>query len=461
MPNGESLGKTEHRRLVLISAIVLIFTVLAVFMPAPAGLTEHGKITLSLMFAAVATWCLNVMPILLASAFFVVIQPVLGVAPLSAALSLFANAIVFFVLGMFCFSLALGRCGLSERLALWGTLKSGGNTKMLLLYLMCFGALLSTVIADIPVIAMLAPIALLILQPNGCDPRKNFGKALLIGLPLAALIGGTGTPTGSAMNFMTIQFIKDLGGVNINFPQWTGIGFPTVVLLTPLAWNFVVRIFPPEVEMLSEFEAVKEKSAASGPLRRDEIVFIVLMLINVVAWFTEPWHKTPLPVMAVIGATLLFLPGVNLLDWSYARNRIGWEALFINGATCSLGMVMWKSGAAAWIGQAFLGSIMDLSVPALVALVSAFTVVAHLVVPNNAPWSPCSARWSSPWPRPRASVPRSWPFRWASPPPRRCCCPLIRRCSSPTSTATTRCTIGSRWASRSHLFGLRPQPCAS
>lgn len=383
MSKLESLYGAQRKRILLTVALVLAFAMLAVFMPAPQGLTNQGKIVSLLMIAAVITWCLEIVPVLVACAFFVMVQPVLGVAPLPAALSAFANPVVFFVFGMFCFSLALERCGLSERLALWLTLKSGGDTKRLLLFLMLFGSLASTILADIPVIAMLAPIAMLILESNGCDPRNNFGKSLLVGLPLACLIGGLGTPMGSGMNVMTIQFIKDLAGVSINFPQWTAIGFPAVLLITPCSWYVIVRIFPPEIQAMTTLAAIRERYRAIGPLRKDELLFLTLLLINVAAWFGEPWHKMPLAVMAVLGGTLFFLPGINLLDWSYARNKIGWEALFINGATCSLGMAMWKSGAAAWIGNAVLGNVLSLSIPALVILVGAFTVVIHLLVPNN------------------------------------------------------------------------------
>ena len=65
----------------------------------------------------------------------------------------FATPTVFFVFAMFCISIAFQNSGLNRRVVLWTSLRSRGNPSRLLFFLMMVSALLSTFLADIPVVA--------------------------------------------------------------------------------------------------------------------------------------------------------------------------------------------------------------------------------------------------------------------------------------------------------------------
>lgn len=374
----------DRSKLITVCAIIALYIGGVYLWPTPEGLTPQGKHALVLTVVAVVSWVSQVVPIAVASIFFTVIQGFVGVVPLPVALQNFANPVVFFVFGMFCFAIAFEQSGLSERLALWFSLQAKGSPSRLVFFFMAGSAFLSMFIADIPVAAMLTPIAVLLLKENQCEPGKSkFGKALMIGIAMGCLIGGMGTPMGAGMNMMAIQFMADTANIRISFLDWAAIGIPVVIVLVPVAFFTVIRIFKPETSTLHGMELVERRFRELGPLRRKETVFLVMALINIALWFTEPLHKTPLPVMAVIGGTAFFLPGINLLTWEQSRNKIGWEALLLNGAACSLGISMWKTGAAAWLGSAVLSPMAGAPLWLLVFAVGMFTVWVHLVVPNN------------------------------------------------------------------------------
>lgn len=379
---NECLDTRPKNRMLWFFVIIAIILA-SYFSPNPDGLAFEGKMAIALMACAIITWCTDVIPILISCAFFVLLMPVLGIVKLQEVIGVFANPVFFFVLGMFCFALALQRVGLSERIALLISIKSNGDTHKLLLYLMMFACFASAFIADIPVIAMLAPVALLLIESNGCDPCGNFGKSLLMGLPLACLTGGIGTPMGGGMNVMTVQFLRDIAHTDINFVQWTCIGFPSAFIITFFAWVVLVKVFPSEIRVIPNLEAVKEKYHAMGPLTYKEKLYIVMLLANMVFWFTEPFHKIPIAVMAVLGGSVFFFPGIDLLDWEYARNKISWEVLFINGITFSLGMLICNSGAAAWLGDHLMGSFEGLATISLIVGVSLFAVAMHVIVPSS------------------------------------------------------------------------------
>ena len=68
-----------------------------------------------------------------------------------------------------------------------------------------------------------------------------------MGISIAALIGGIGTPAGSSINIMGLAMLSDLGGGEVPFLKWMAIGMPMVILLIPTAWYTLVRFYPPEI----------------------------------------------------------------------------------------------------------------------------------------------------------------------------------------------------------------------
>ena len=341
-----------------IGLAILLGYFLLVSLPCPDGLSPNGKRAIAMMFAAVLIWVFEILPVAVASVLFAVLPAVAGILPLPKMMQLFATPTIFFVFGMFCIAIAFQNSGLSRRIVLWTSLRSKGSPVRLLLLLMMVCALLSTILADIPVVAMMLPVAVLLLEKNGCvKGTSNFGKAVMLGLPIACLIGGVGTPAGSAMSMLTISLLQSTAGVHIGFFEWTAIGMPMVLVLTPLAWWLVIRAFPPEIGRLAGMELVEREYAGLGGLGRRESVFIAVLAVNFILWSTEKLHGIPLPVAAVIGCAIFSLPTVELLTWEQDKGRIGWDSLMLIGASNALGMAIWETGGAAWIAHACLGGV--------------------------------------------------------------------------------------------------------
>ena len=363
-----------------IAALYFIITAL----PAPDGLTPVGKKAIAMMLAAVLVWVFEVIPIAVSSILFTLLPVVAGIIPLPKVMAHFATPTVFFVFAMFCISIAFQNSGLNRRVVLWTSLRSRGTPSRLLFFLMMVSALLSTFLADIPVVAMMLPVAVLLLEKNGCvKGTSNFGKAVMLGLPIACLIGGVGTPAGSAMNMLTIGLLQDTAKVHISFFEWMAIGMPMVLILTPVAWWAVIKVFPPEMDRLAGMELVEREYAELGPVTGREKLFFVILLINFILWCTDKIHGLPLPVVAVIGGSLFVLPRIQLIDWERDKCRIGWDILMLIGASNALGMIIWEQGGASWIANACLGDISDLPLAGVIAAISIFTIVIHLLIPVN------------------------------------------------------------------------------
>ncbi|HJD97612.1 SLC13 family permease [Mailhella massiliensis] len=366
--------------------LALLVYCAALLLPTPEGLGLAGKKALALMISAIIIWVSDALPLAMSCTLFLFLQGVLGTAPMDDALRNFAIPPVFFCFAMFCIVVAFQNSGLTRRIVLWTSMKSKGRPGRLLFLLMMMSGALSTILADVPVVAMMFPVALFLLEQNGCVPGKgSFGKAVMLGLPLACLIGGVGTPAGSGTNILTMNMLSSTAGVQISFFQWSAIGLPMALLLIPVAWWAVMKIYPPELTELAGMDELCADYECLGPLGRQEKLYIVLLAVNLTLWCTTGLHGLSLPAAAVLGSMLFALPGVSLISWEQDRHKIGWDILFLVGSANSLGVSLWQSGAATWIADTFLSGMSSLPLVAVIALVSLFTILIHLVIPVNTP----------------------------------------------------------------------------
>lgn len=373
--------KTNYLKL----SVGLLCIALYVFLtnlPTPAGLPPTGQKALALMVTAIVAWTFEVVPMGIASALFLMLLPMLGIVPMGAAMSTFAIPTVFFIMASFCFAGGFIDTGLGYRISLSLSTMFGKSSSMVLLAFMVSTSTISTVLADIPTAIVFASIAYPILQKNHCLPgSSNFGRAMMMGIPIAAAIGGFGTPAGSGLNVLALNLLKNTSNVDVNFLQWSIVGLPFAAVLTIIAWYVLVKMVPPEIEYVQGLDDIKTERERLGAMTGKEKVFCVIFLTTLVLWFTSIWTKLDIAVIAMIGATVLFFPGIDILTWDKIKGRIGWDVLLLVGASNALAMAMMSQKGAAWIASVFLNDLVGAGALVMLTAVIAFGIFSHLILP--------------------------------------------------------------------------------
>lgn len=354
-------------------------------LPAPAGLSPVGQRAGVLFAVALLLWVTEAVPIAITALLALVLQPILGVSPLGAAFTNFMSPVFFFVLVMFVVTQAFTNTGLDRRFACWLLAKADGSTHRALLLFMAGTAAISTLVSDVPSCAVFMAVALGVFDRMGLKPGgSSFAKSVMIGIPVAALIGGIGTPAGSSVNILGLSFIERYGQVQVPFVHWMAIGIPMVVILVPFAAKVIGWFYPPERDRI-EGTDFRAELATMGPLGRKERRVIAVMAGMLTLWIASSWvRQIDVVVVAILGAITMFLPGMGLFSsWKEAERGTAWDTLLMIGSVTSLGAVSASSGLAPWLVGATLGGMEAWPVSAVLAAVSAFIVVVHLVVPVN------------------------------------------------------------------------------
>lgn len=305
----------------------------------------------------------------------------------------YANPVIFLFLGGFLIAAALHKWNLDRRLTLF--ILTRGNLankpKLVILGIMSVSAFISMWISNTATAAMLLPLGLGILGLIGLEAGKsNMGKALMLGIAWSASIGGIGTVIGTPPNGICLSVLSASGYAKIGFVDWMKFGVPTVLIMTPLAWLLLIKMFPPEIKSIKGGKELLMKFKSElGPITKEEKIISGVFLLAVLLWISGPFWPYMFPewlsarlawfdeyVIALFAAFLLFIIPSDIkrhtfiLDWSDTRS-VEWGVLLLFGGGIALSDAMFRTGLAGFIASSFMS---------LAGTPSTFVLLIFLVV---------------------------------------------------------------------------------
>ncbi len=375
-------GRGSSKEIIGIAAAIAGFAII-LMLPTPDGLGVMGQRMAALFVLILILWSTEAIPIAVASLLALVFQPILGLNDLNTAFQNFIGLVFFFVLIMFIVALAWVKTGLAHRFALTLISKAGTDSRRVILVFTVGTGLVSMIVSDVPTCAIFMAVAIGIFEKLKLEPGKSqFAKGLMLAIPLGALVGGVGTIAGSSINVLGLQIIQQEGGPEITFLQWMAIGIPMVLILLPTTAFVISRAFKPEIDDIGDIEDIKKELADLGPLTSDEKKVVIIQALMLVFWIAGSFVPAfNVVTVGVFGATAMFLPGIKLFTWREAQAATGWDILMMAGAVATLGAASSSSGLAQWLVDISLGGVADFPIVAILAMISIFTVLIHLMLP--------------------------------------------------------------------------------
>jgi sodium-dependent dicarboxylate transporter 2/3/5 len=249
----------------------------------------------------------------------------------------FSNVIVLFF-GGFVLSAALRHLRLDEWLACQIIRRSGDSIPRLMIGIMGTTAFLSMWLSNTATAAMM--LALVIPIAGRLNEGDGYRLALLLSVPLAANIGGLGTPIGSPPNAIAIQYMQQLG-LAPGFGQWMLVGVPGAVSMLALAWCLLIVLFRG-----SENRLPGGAEPPTIPRSPAVVIVTVTAAVTVLGWITTSFHGFSAGTVALLPAVVFF--GCGILGIRELRT-LSWEVLLLMGGGLCLGTAISESGLAAWL----------------------------------------------------------------------------------------------------------------
>lgn len=358
-------------------AIYVLFTQISL-----PGLDAGGVRALGYTIVIILLLLFEVFPMAVIAILAVIGAPALGLVSEADAFANFAIGPGFFVFGVLMIAVAFTSTGFGKRTSLYVSGLLGAKPKYVLLSYMLGTGLISSVLADIPTAFIFGALAAELLKKNGCMPGcSNFGKSVMIGIPIAATVGGLGTPAGGALNVMTIAMLQNICGISVSFLQWTVICFPFAAIMLLLCWFILCKVFPAEIDIVDGLDDIEAEKKELGPMSTAEKKYLFIFAIMLVLWMTQSIHGLSLWLVAVLGAAFLFMPGIDILDWREMGDQIGCEVPYLIWGTNVIAYILTANGAAAWLANNTLGALETESMVLILAITAFIGVFGHYIIP--------------------------------------------------------------------------------
>ena len=252
-----------------------------------------------------------------------------------ALMAAFADPVVMLFMGGFVLAIMAEKYGLDVTMARVLLAPFGTKPKKVLLgfliVISVFSMFMSNTATAAMMLAFLAPV--LAVLPK--DDKGRIGLSLAI--PIAANLGGIGTPIGTPPNATAVRFLAD-GGYEISFVTWMEHMIPYVIVMIVLAWVLLQFFFPFKSDkVILEIPENKRKKDW-----KTTVVWITF-LGTILLWMTEQVHHINSNVVALVPLGVLTACGIFTKD---DIKEINWSVLWLVAGGFALGTVLQGTGLA-------------------------------------------------------------------------------------------------------------------
>lgn len=371
--------KLNKKVLGLLIALVLILA--CALVPPPEGLSQEGLLSMGIFLAAVVMWICESLPMSMTGMGGFMLMVVLGVYTVSDAFRTFAGTAFFFVFATYAINAALAETTIPDRICAFFIRITRSNTRIFVLGIMLTAALLSAIMSNMATCALIATLSIKVLKMNGTEKGSNLSKCLMIGIPFACSAGGFATPAGTPANIIAINLLEN-EGIFVRFLDWTLVGVPLTLISVLVCWFSIVLVYKPEALSEQTLHYASNLSAELGKLTVKEIKTLIIIGTEVVLWLMSTWFPAlNIYVIAILAMAVMFLPGVDVLDWKTYDRYANYDTLFMMGSITALVGGLTATGSIDWVVNHVLPDMSAMSPVAVFLICTAFVAVIHMFVP--------------------------------------------------------------------------------
>ncbi|MGY4676678.1 SLC13 family permease [Pasteurella sp. P03HT] len=344
--------------------------------------TRVQNYVLFLLFFAISLWVTEAIPpfsvSILIVGFLVFVMGKSEAYDAIQYLQTWSDSVIWLFLGGFFLAEAMKKTKL-DLLLLKAVLPKFGNNPVYVLWgLMLVTAMMSMLMSNTATTAMM--IATISPLFTRLDKNSNLSKALLLGIPAAASVGGMGTIIGSAPNAIAVGALEKLGHP-ISFLEWMMVGTPLAFALLFIFWRVLVKKYQVNKTEHLDFSFLQETTSVHS--NRVEMlhktIVLVVLAVTLFCWLTSKWIG--IPVAAASGIPIVALTMTGVLGEKDIR-QLPWDTLMLVAGGLALGLAIEEQRIAAHFVEQI--SHIQVSFVMLLVLFGFITVILSNFMSNTA-----------------------------------------------------------------------------
>ncbi len=248
----------------------------------------------------------------------------------------FADPVIMLFLGGFILAFAASKVGLDVQLARVMLKPFGKKPKVVLLGMLLIVGIFSMFMSNTATAAMmltfLAPV--LATLPKDGGGRISFALAI----PIAANLGGMGTPIGTPPNAIALGALQS-AGYDITFASWMVRMVPYVLCMMVFAWFILTRLYPFKTDSIE----IKIEGGENKATRLQKSIVAITFILTITLWIGESIFKINSNVVAMIPFAIFATTGILKAK---ELEEINWSVLWLVAGGFALGTALNQTGLA-------------------------------------------------------------------------------------------------------------------
>ena len=256
----------------------------------------------------------------------------------TSIMATFADPVIMLFIGGFILAIAATKTGLDAQLAKALLKPFGNKSDNVLLGFLLITGLFSMFVSNTATAAMM----LTFLTPvfRQLPPEGKGRIAMALSIPVAANLGGMGTPIGTPPNTIAMKYLNDPEGLNLGlgFGQWMMFMLPLVAVLLFISWMVLKTLFP--------FSQKTVELKIEGGMKKNTKTYVVIVtfFVTVLLWLLDTVTGINSYTVALIPFVVFALTGViTRAD----LEEINWSVIWMVAGGFALGYGLNASGLAA------------------------------------------------------------------------------------------------------------------
>ena len=253
----------------------------------------------------------------------------------------FADPVIMLFLGGFVLAFAATKVGLDVQLAKIMLKPFGTNPKTVLLGVLLVIGIFSMFMSNTATAAMMLTFLTPVLATL---PQDGGGRiSLALAIPIAANLGGMGTPIGTPPNAIALGALQE-AGYAITFAGWMLRMVPYVIVMLLIAWFLLTKLYPFKAKSIE----LKIEGAQVKVTPFQKYVVWVTFALTIILWIFEGVFGVNSNIVAMIPFAVFSATGILK-----ARDleHINWAVLWMVAGGFALGTALNQTGLATTLIQ--------------------------------------------------------------------------------------------------------------
>jgi phosphate transporter len=285
---------------------------------------------------------------------------------------------IMLLIGGFTISSALSKTSIDRILITRVLSFAGTRPSIVLLAFMCVSCFASMWISNVAAPTLCFTLIRPILRT--LPPKASFGPALILGIALAANIGGQSSPISSPQNLIALQDMDD----PLDWGKWFAVALPVSAISILLIWGLLLASYRPTNSPDGEGKLeIRPIRATKEPFTYQQYWVSFICLATIALWCVAhsiDEYIGDMGVIAIIPIIAFFSTGILKKD---DFEQFAWTIVFLAMGGIALGKGVTSSGLLGILGELISDLVRGFSLYKVVLILSPIVLVISTFISHT------------------------------------------------------------------------------